>query len=83
MEIDIENKLRIDFKNNFEEAKKLLELFEDKHQLSSRVSRSIIKLSNGDINVFIAKMKEAEDDWRDVVEDAESFSFELNTPFKV
>jgi hypothetical protein len=81
MELDIKNRIEKQFGCEAKEAIKLLELFEERNKLSPRVSRSIVKLSNGNIDELVLKIKEAEDDWRDIVEDAESETFELNKPF--
>tara|TARA_B110001450_G_C17665876_1_gene499472 strand:- start:4934 stop:5188 length:255 start_codon:yes stop_codon:yes gene_type:complete len=81
MELDIENRIRSDFKKDANETIKLLNLFEERNSLSPRVSRSIVFLSKGSLEVLITKIKEAELDWRDVVFEAETNCFEFNKPF--
>ena len=51
MELDIENRIRSDFKKDANETIKLLNLFEERNSLSPRVSRSIVFLSKGSLEV--------------------------------
>lgn len=82
MQLDIKNKIKRDFDSQSDEAIKLLELFELRNSLSPRVSRSIISLSKGNIDELLNRIREAESDWRDVVDEAETTTFEFNKPFE-
>lgn len=83
MEIDIKNQIGKDFGGKSSKAVKLLERFEKDNDLSPRVSRCIIHLSDGDIKKLQSNIKLAEEDWRDVIDMAEENDFEFNEPFKI
>lgn len=81
MERDIEKRILELFDSKSEKVKRQILEFESKHKFSPRVTRSIIHLSKGSIDELIKVIKAANDDWRDVVVEAESFDFEFNSPF--
>lgn len=82
MEIDIKNKLIKDFGNDGNKAIQILEEFEAKNNLSARVSRCIVFLAQGNVEELKKSIKQAETDWRDVINYAESKDFEFNFPFQ-
>lgn len=81
MEIDIKNKIEKDFENKSSKAIKLLDKFERENDLSARVSRCIVHLSQGNIDKLKSNIKLAEEDWRDIIDIAEENCFEFNEPF--
>lgn len=82
MELDIENKIKNDFGNNFSYAKELIVSFERKYSLSPRVSRCIIYLSEGDIEKLKSNINLAEQDWRDIIYSASESDIDFNKEFQ-
>jgi len=81
MLLDIEERIDKDFHENALKAKRMLADFEAKWKLSSRISRCIVFMAQGDIYKMKDAIYKAEIDWRDVIQYAESELFEFNKPF--
>ncbi|MEM1002817.1 MAG: hypothetical protein AAGH46_09215 [Bacteroidota bacterium] len=81
METDIKVRIEKDFGDKSSKAIKLLDDFEHEFDLSPRVSRCIIHLSEGDINKLELNIELAQEDWRDIIDMAEEEQFEFKEPF--
>lgn len=82
MEKDIENRIKMDFVNQAQEALELLRNFEQESNFGPRVSRCIVHLSQGNMQKLKETIKQAQIDWRDVIYWAETITYEFNDPFK-
>lgn len=82
MENDIQKKIEYDFGKDADIAKELLEIFEKNNDLSPRISRCIIFLSNGEIEKLKMYIQLANEDWRDVIDIASEYDKDFNKPFE-
>jgi hypothetical protein len=82
MEIDIKRKIKEDFDSDYNEVSLLLENLKNSYKFSDRVIRCVVFLSKGKIKILKKVIKRTEDDYRDIIIEAESYDFEFNLPFK-
>lgn len=82
MKLDIKNKIKTLFKTNSIEAINLIESFEVKNSFNPRVSRCVVYLSKGCLSCLKENIIKAEEDWRDVIVEAEEDCFDSTAPFE-
>ena len=80
MEPDIIKRIKKEFEES-EAVLKLLTDFENKNRLSPRITRCILLMAKGDLEILKKAIGMAEFDWRDVIMRGERFTFEGNKPF--
>ncbi len=73
MEVDVYQKIKVDFGEGAADARKLNEELDAKTKglFSSRVIRAIIYLANGSVDQLKSTIELARNDWRDVLLQAE------------
>lgn len=81
MDQDIVNKIKSDFGAESIKAIELMNSFEKKHKMGSRITRCIIHLSNGKFEKLFTLIDDAIIDWRDIINRAESYDFQFNKSF--